>query len=292
MIQKEESMKSIHDWPRLAKTMLGGSAALLVLAIMVSSVAAQSPAYPIQPNEVLSYQFNATVDNLATEGGITDYSGNHYNGTSLGLLGLPPGNTKFAAANPAGKSANSIVFAGDDDFPGSGIWTGVTAGQLGIVNGSFTCMAFVSRNNLHIHTIGDQMVFGTTGVETVGSALHLGFRNANVYMGFWGNDSQAASQPADNFVGPAANPIGPVWHHIAWRYDATKKNQDIFVDGVLANSDPNHNPFNHNQPFLIGRTDPTLAGDNAAFSGFIEYPRVFNVALTDAQIASAAKYQY
>jgi hypothetical protein len=79
---------------------------------------------------------------------------------------------------------------------------------------------------------------------------------------------------------------------MAWRYNIATQTQDIFVDGVNVNSSPNHAPFNHNEPFLIGRADPGLGLDNAAFGGFIEYPRVFNLALTDAQIASAAKYEF
>jgi hypothetical protein len=207
-------MNSIHHWFHRAKTLIGRGAALLVLPVMVSAVSAQpTPTFLIQPGEVLSYQFSSGVDNLSTEGGITDYSGNKYHGTSIAFLGLPPGETKFAAPNPAGGSVNSIVFSGNDDFPGTGIWTSATTGQLGIVNGSFTCMAFVSRNNLHTIQIIDQMVFGSTGLETEPSLLYLGFRNNNAYMGFWNNDSFAATnQPADNFVGPSSNGIVPVWH--------------------------------------------------------------------------------
>src|SRR5215472_8172966 len=101
------------------------------------------------------------------------------------------------------------------------------------MNGSFTVMAWVNRVDLHT---GDQMVFGTTGIETVGSALHIGFRGFNTYMGFWGNDSQAVGVPT---------PTAATWHHMAWRYDATKNTQDILLDGVLANSEGNHGPFNH-----------------------------------------------
>jgi hypothetical protein len=42
---------------------------------------------------------------------------------------------------------------------------------------------------------------------------------------------------------------------------------------------------------MIGATFPGANGDNGAFSGLIEYPRVFNVALRDDQIKAAANDQ-
>jgi hypothetical protein len=255
---------------RRAKPLLGWSAALLVLAAVVSTAAAQ-------PKEVLVYQFDPSTDNLAAEGGILDRSGNGYNGTALSL-GAP--SMKFASGHLSNTFA--VAMAGDDYFPGTGIWTGVSTTTVGIYQGAFTVMAWVNVNNLHTNVIGDQMVFGSVGQETLNNTLHLGFRNRNTYMGFWGNDSNAAGAP---------QPFANVWHHMAWRYDPGTKNQDIFIDGKLANSDPNHAPFDGRQTLLLGRTFPTLNGDQGAFSGMIEYPRVFNVALRNDQIAAAAQDQ-
>jgi hypothetical protein len=57
----------------------------------------------------------------------------------------------------------------------------------------------------------------------------------------------------------------------------------------MVNTDGGHAPFNAaEQVFLIGNT---YYSDNGSFSGLIEYPRVFNVALTDAQIKAAANDQ-
>ena len=78
------------------------------------------------------------------------------------------------------------------------------------------------------------------------------------------------------------------WHHIAFRYDAGLKQQDIFVDGINVSSHGGAGPYGQVQTLIIGRTVP----NSGAFSGLLEYPRVFNVALTDAQIAAAAADQF
>jgi hypothetical protein len=274
-------MNSAYDWLRRAKTSIAWSAALLVLAIMVSTGAAQ-------PTEVLVYQFDPSTDNLAVDGGILDRSGHGYNGTALSL-GAP--SMKFVPGHvnkQTGSQGTALGMAGDDDLPGTGIWTGQSAKTLGIYQGSFTVMAWVNRTSLK----ADNMVFGTTGGPCgLLHMLHLGFRGADTYMGFWGNDSSAAGVP------PVTVNLAQNWHHVAWRYDATKQNQSIFIDGKSANSDNNHAPYNTQFTVIIGRYIG-IAGigncnstSSGAFAGAIEYPRIFNVALTDAQIAAAANDQ-
>jgi hypothetical protein len=261
-------MNSAYDALRRARTLIGWGAALLMLVAVVSTAAAQ-------PKEVLVYQFDPSVDSTTTEGGIIDHSGNGYNGTCTSFYAYP-GAMKIMPGHLSNTFALATV--GLDEFPLTCIWTGATSLQLGL-DGSLTCMAWVNRSNLNHH---DNMVFGTTGARDVGFAMHLGFRNWDTYFGFWGNDSMATLQPT---------PLAGKWHHMAWRYDATKQNQDIFIDGVLANSDPNHGPFNAaEQVFVVGTTYPGESGARS-FAGLIEYPRVFNVALRDDQIAAAAKDQ-
>jgi hypothetical protein len=72
---------------------------------------------------------------------------------------------------------------------------------------------------------------------------------------------------------------------VAYRYDFSLLQQDIYVDGVNVSSASNAQPYGQVQTLIIGRTVP----NSGAFSGLLEYPRVFNVALTDSQIAAAAK---
>jgi hypothetical protein len=265
-------MSFASDWLRRGKRLIGWGAALLVLGVVVSTAAAQ-------PKEVLVYQFDPATDSTTKEGGINDRSGNGYNGTCTTFFTYP-GAMKIVPGHLSGTFA--LATAGLDDYPTSSLWTGATTGQLGInpsamTDGSFTMMAWVNRSNLR-H--GDQMVFGTTGFRDTGYALHLGFRNYDTHFGTWTGDSDAIMMPT-----PAAN----AWHHMVWRYTASTKTQDIILDGVLANTATNP-PFEAaDQIFLIGAAFPI--GDNGAFAGLIEYPRVFNVALRDDQVAAAAKDQ-
>jgi hypothetical protein len=298
-------MNSLYNWLHRAKPMAGWSAALLALAFVVSTASAQPP-FPVQPNEVLSYQFQPGVDSVSSEGGIIDYSGNNYNGTALSL-GLTT--MKILPGNPAAPTQSyAMAMAGDDYFPGTGIWVEATTNQLGITNHDFTIMAWVNRNNLHFDYT-DQFVVGNAGQETLAGAspngghdLQCGFRyNAasastfDTYFGFWGDDSYVANTPPDQFIGPKSNPTATPWHHFAWRYTLSSGDQDIFLDGVLVNSDPGHAPFWGSSNLLIGRAAPgngIASSLNGAFGGLIEHPRVFNAAVSNANIAAAAKYQY
>ncbi len=266
-------MNSAYDLLRHAKLLIAATAAVLVLAVMVSTGSAQ-------PAEVLVYQFDPATDSLLADGGITDRSGHGYHGTAMSFayqraMAFVPGHVN-KQGNPQG---TGVQMAGDDGFPGTGIWTGQSAATLGIYNGSFTAMAWVNRTSIK----SDNMVFGTNGGPCgIRRLLHLGFRGRDTYMGFWGNDSAAAGVP------PALS-----WHHVAWRYDGVKQTQTIFIDGAVANSDNNHKPYDQEFVVIIGRY-VALQGsncnstDSGAYAGALEYPRIFNVPLSDNQIKNAA----
>src|SRR5438270_1904854 len=99
---------------RGAKSLLIVSAALVVFAGVVSTAAAQ-------PTPGLQYIFDASVDDPTKAGGITDVSGNGFNGTVI--------DPSFAelVTGPAGNN-NAIHLDGingADETIGSGINTGV-----------------------------------------------------------------------------------------------------------------------------------------------------------------------
>jgi hypothetical protein len=265
-------MNPAYDLLRSGKPLFRGLAALFVLAAVVSAAAAQVTM--IQPGEVLTYNFGPD-DQFTVLGGVIDRSGNGHNGTSLSLNA----ETALVPGHPAG-GRMAIASWGDDLggaqgtsgtilWAGSGIYTNTDTHTLGLDTGPFTCMAWVLRGSYK----GDNMLFGTVAVP----AMHQGFRGNKPYQGFWNNDNTGA---------PPGNPPVASWHHIAFRYDPSILQQDIYVDGVnVSSAGPNEQPYGQIQPLLIGRTVP----NSGAFSGLIEYPRVFNVALTDSQIAAAAK---
>lgn len=238
--------------------LIGALAALVLVAGLVGPASAQPP----QPQ--LQYTFDPNSGD--TPDLITDRSGHNYDGKSI-----TSSETTFVAG-PAGNT-NAVHFDcedNDDSTKGSGISTGVDTQAIGIAFSDFTTMAWVNRDVLK----GDNMVFGTGSDEGVNvGSLHLGFRGIQAYMGFWGNDSHTN----DSFKAHE-------WHHLAWRYSQDTGNQDIFIDGVLKNSSANHGAFGSTRILLVGRT----SYNSGAFCGSIADARVYNVALTDADIAAIA----
>jgi hypothetical protein len=273
---------------------LQGLAALVVVASMVANAAAQAPTPGLQ------YTFVQGVDDLNKAGGITDASGNGHNGTVI--------DSAYAefATGPAG-NMNAIhidPFNYPDETDGSGINTNTMTDDptLNIFNGPYTCMAWV---NLDDQT-ADHMVFGTPppnapgATSTLAGSLHLGFRNKQVYNGWWGAGTGRDSA-YDNLT-PNRGYAGQIgeWHHIAWRFTGSQSSgyQDIFQDGVLYKSTLSPTYYggillgdgmvpNAPVPLLVGRNVGN-GGAMGAFAGYLSDVRVYNVALDDATIASIA----
>lgn len=211
------------------------------------------------------YTFEPNGSPADTVDVIHDRSGNGNNGFSI------TNSESTFVPGPSG-NMNAIHFDtedSDNSAVGSGVSTGIDTFSLGIANSDFTTMAWVNRDTYK----GDNMVFGTGSDESSSDgSLHLGFRGRDIYMGFWGNDSNTSGVTRGQ------------WHHIAWRYITDGGKQDIFIDGVLANSSPNHNPYAKARVLLVGRT----SYNGGAFAGSISDARVYNVALSDSAIAGIA----
>jgi hypothetical protein len=265
MGKRRKDMNPVRDLLRTGKGLVPGIAALFVLAGVVSTAAAQPT---IQPGEVLTYSFGPD-DRYDVIKGVSDRSGHGYNGTSLSLDSesiLVPGHKAGTFGIASFGDDVGGVHGGVIYWAGSGIFTHTDTHTVGIDTGPFTAMIWVNRGAFK----GDNMLFGTTDVP----ALHMGFRGTSTYMGFWGNDAQGTGVPSAG-----------TWHHMAYRYDPGTQNMDIFIDGANVGTRSGANPYGQKQGLIIGRTIP----NNGAFAGLIEYPRVFNIALTDSQIAAAAK---
>jgi hypothetical protein len=206
------------------KRLLAGMAALVLMASVVSNARAQLG---------LQYKFVQGVDSLTAAGGIHDLSGNGHHGTVI-----DSGFAEFTMG-PAG-NMNAIHidnFNFPDETDGSGINTNTLTNHadLNIFNGPYTVMAWVNLDDFS----GDHMVFGTPppnppGASANTGSLHLGFRNHQVYNGWWGagttRDSAYDNQGNSGYVGDVGE-----WHHITWRFtgSASPGYQDIFQDGLL-----------------------------------------------------------
>src|SRR5262249_50459066 len=218
------AFRLMHRYARV----LGGMAALALLAGMISTAPAQPPSPGLQ------YLFVPGTDDPTMPGGIKDQSGNGHNGTVI--------NSAFAElgmiAGPSGNNMNTIhidVANTADETDGSGINTGVLNNDptINIFDGPYTLMAWCNLDDL----TGDHMVFGSPKPKAPGAgsddagALHLGFRGSAVYNGWWGASVNRDAQVA--YVGQPGE-----WHHIAWRFDGHDSggNQDIFEDGTMYTS--------------------------------------------------------
>jgi hypothetical protein len=271
-------------------TFLRGIAALALVAGVVSTALAQSPG--------LQYTFVQGTDDLTKAGGIHDQSGNNHHGTVIDSAYAEF--TKGPAGNPNAIHIDNVNFS--DETDGSGINTNTmnNNADLNIFNGPYTVMAWVNLDDQS----GDHMVFGSPNINAPGAnspstgCLHLGFRNAQVYNGWWGagtgRDSSYDNQGNRGYVGQVGE-----WHHVAWSFDGSASGglQRIYQDGLLYQAfrspvwyggpllDQGANPPN-NAPalLLIGRQ----VANNGAYSGSLSDVRVYNTALTDGQIASIA----
>lgn len=195
---------------------------------------------------------------------VYDTPGTTVNTGSTGIAGtfFNPG-TVSVVGNTSSDNFNATHF---DDGAGGGnnLGTGIQSNQaLAAVigaNGSLTVGAWVNLDNLN----GDNMVFGTD----VGNPMHLGFRGGTPYFGFWGNDSSGGS------VTPGQ------WHYWTWRYDASLGEQSIWEDGLNVFKSGGHGQYVNGGNLTVGTT-----GNNGGdLAGAIDDARVYNVALSDADI--------
>jgi hypothetical protein len=230
-------------------------------------------------NPTIQYIFNPNAsppdDNTKVGGIINRGSATGFKGTEISL----GQHTQFVPG-PSG-AINALHFDGvDSDPPTSTIGTGIDVGgttgdpNINIASGPFTVMAWVNRDLLS----GDNMVFGTgfggpnDNPNTDGTgALHLGFRDTAIHYGFWNHDNSATG------------PLPSEWHHVAWRHDGVTT-EDILLDGELISTDSGGLQYGNDFELLVGRQ----VFNQGAFVGSLSDVRIYNVMLTDAQVAAIA----
>ncbi len=129
-------------------------------------------------------------------------------------------NTACPTSGVAGKHGTAITFDGVDDLLGFGgneaITTTVTAGQLGLLDGSFTVMAWVNADDW----TGNFPILGSSPI-TVSEGLAIGLNNGFPTLGYGGDDTTLSE----------AIPSGE-WVHVTWRFDVTTGERSFFVNGV------------------------------------------------------------
>ena len=144
-----------------------------------------------------------------------------------------------------------------------------TGGNQGIANSHFTMMAWVYYNPIR-GTGHDYAIFGAIG-HSNGDCLHCTIRHGRYYFGFWARDLN----------GPTASQNQ--WEHIAYVWDGTQ--QKISVNGGSFNSTRNDSTgYRGTHNINIGRWYDNNSG--RYFWQYIAYAKIFNQALTPAQITA------
>eukprot|EP01031_Cornospumella_fuschlensis_P026276 gene26276-31741_t len=115
-----------------------------------------------------------------------------------------------------------------------------TVRSLGLHN-SFTVSVWIKMKRFNRDTVS-QLDNGilAQNVEQKHNCLHLMIRNGQPYMGFYGADARADySLLLDK------------WYHVAFVYDRSKKQQLIYVDGVLVGSASVAQPVDNLNPVYL-----------------------------------------
>ncbi|MEZ4512330.1 MAG: LamG-like jellyroll fold domain-containing protein [Chloroflexota bacterium] len=151
-------------------------------------------------------------------------------------------NTACPTSGVAGQRGTAITFDGVDDvlhFGGNeAVTTTVTAGQLGLLDGSFTVMAWVQADDW----TGSFPILGSSPA-TPGDGLLIGLENGRPTLGYGGDDTTLTD----------AIPTGE-WAHLAWRFDAVPGERTFFVNGVAVGTpSAGHTPLSAEDDIELGR---------------------------------------
>ena len=200
-----------------------------------------------------------------TGGNVLDISKNSNNGTIV--------------SSPQYNSSNGGYITFDDVNDYIGI--GKTSGDLGIYDGSYTFEAWVYPTNISAVS-GDNAIFGTDQA-VLRQALHLVFRNINIYQGHFSADYSSGTVSANQ------------WYHIVWTYNKISGGSTgtarIYKNGELQGNPGTINSFIGDTEILIGRWRSInyFAGRGAQY-------RIYNRALTASEVlqnfdAQRARYE-
>jgi hypothetical protein len=199
-----------------------------------------------------------------------DSSGNDNHGTiNIGATGSQTSagtcQTSGAWGNGAsGKFNGSLNFDGTDDYVDVG-----SDSSIDIDGKSFSVSAWVKKTKSAINEY-----FLSKGDEAgVRAALHIGFKNTDdIRFGFYGDDLDSNSTITDTH-----------WHNLVFTYNVSDNSRKIYIDGKLDNSGTAGGSLSgtDDDNWGIGRREFT---DSLGFSGRIDDVRIYNYALSPAQV--------
>ena len=209
---------------------------------------------------------------------------NVINSGSLGGYFVANTNTLIATAS----NVNAIVLGGTNYFrllDGQGNVSALIPPPAGLIGSNATCSIEVWAFNPQV--AGDE------------SMIAWGARVAGQNMAFeYGNGSSGGAQhngadiPWDPIGGGA--PLNNYWHHLVYTYDGT--NQNLYADGVLANSQPVNFSTVANQGIALGAQWGTAAATTPGTSPglatlALARIRVHDGTLTPAQVLNNYNFE-
>ncbi|NEO90758.1 MAG: hypothetical protein F6K56_11100, partial [Moorea sp. SIO3G5] len=201
------------------------------------------------------------VGHYPFNGNAKDVSGNGHDGTVHGAT-LTSG--RFGNGNSA------YQFDGINDYIELPY-----APDLKLTNHSFTVSAWVFINSFPSESdLRDLTILGTDENEK-NNGLHLTIRKKKPYMGFYGNDTHGSTTIESG-----------QWYCMTWRYDLTKQQQTIFINGNEDKTEAEHGHFQGEGGVNIGRSQ-----NHHNFNGKIDEVRIYERALSDEEIKQLAGNQ-
>lgn len=228
---------------------------------VISLVLAAFPP-PLRADRVIYYNFEDGTDSTIANTGT--------GGTNGALVG-----TGTWQASQSG-FGNALYFHPTTAGAARRINTQILPPALGMgAGGAFTTMAWVKPQLL----TEDRMVFGQNTTDPdAHHPLHHGLRNGAPYMGHWSMDLGNGDYTVN------ANQ----WMHLAWRYraanGATPAKGEILLNGRVLGGPREVGPISDMAHALLIGHYHAAGWEYGAFHGWIDEVKVFNEALSDAQV--------
>jgi hypothetical protein len=218
-----------------------------------SAATSQANNDPVNNGLVAYWKMDEASANTCS-GGVNDScdsSGNGFNGAWNGN-----------ATNTAGKFGNGVSLDGSGDYIGLGTFAPTTSTSHTFSTWVKSSAGATLNSFLFDSAIG-RLVIGWNGIVSG----KLGYYDSS---GNWRNSSVNA-------------PNDGAWHHVVFVLDGSKNIGSIYINGVLRETNLLYTPTVIGNTAAIGGR---YSGDNYFFNGQIDEFRLYNRALSDAEVAS------
>jgi hypothetical protein len=179
------------------------------------------------------------------------------------------GNNGTLVNGPTYNSANggSIVFDGTNDYVQTTYNTDLLIG--------YTLSAWFNPFSL---SLNGPIIFKPDSTHlspNFSNITRLYINTSGVLDFFWTNNIQF-------YLASTSLPLANIWYHAVGVYSSANNSISLYLNGILKSTTPTSGTtIVANQPYLIGRTDPT---NNIYFKGNIASTQIYNRALSATEV--------